>query len=59
MNVQSNGYEKVASGCPDHLTAYYALMRSEDENVKDLDVVVDHLCKKAGEAWLETKSMLF
>ena len=59
MGVQSTGYEKVASGCPDHLTAYYAIMRSEDEKVKDLNEVVDHLCKKAGEAWLETNSMLF
>ena len=59
MGAQSTGYEKVASGCPDHLIAYYVIMHSEDEKVKDLDEVVDHLPKKAGDAWLETNSMLF
>ena len=58
MAAQSTGYEKVASGHPNHLTAYYAIMCSEGEQVKDLEVV-DHLCKKAGNVWLETNSTLF
>ena len=59
MGAQSTGYEKVVSGCPDCLTGYYTIMHSKDEKVKDLDEVVDHMCKKAGEAWLETNSTLF
>ena len=39
MGAQSTGYEKVASGCPDCLTAYYAIMHSEDEKVKGLNEV--------------------
>ena len=59
MGAQSTAYEKVASGCPNCLTAYYAIMHSEGEQVQDLDETVDHLHKKAGEAWLETNSMPF
>ena len=28
MGVQATGYEKVASGCPDHVAAYYMMIRS-------------------------------
>ena len=59
IGAQSTGYEKIASGCLDHLTAYYPIMHSEDEKVEDLDKAVKYLCKKAGEAWLETNSALF
>ena len=43
MGAQSTGYEKVASGCPDHLRAYYTIMHSEGEEVKGLNEVIDHL----------------
>ena len=46
MGAQSTGYEKVASGHPDHLTAYYAIMHSEGEEVKGLDEVIEHLHKR-------------
>ena len=59
MDAQSTGYEKVSSGCLNHLTAYYAIMHSKGEDVQDLDGAIDHLHKKAGEAWLETNSTLF
>ena len=59
MGAQSTGYKKVASGYPDRLTAYYAVMRLEGEEVKGLDEVIEHLCKEAAEAWLETNSTLF
>ena len=54
MGAQSTGY-KVASGHPNHLTAYYVIMCSEGEQVKDLDEAVDHLCKKVGKhGWRPT-----
>ena len=57
MGVLATGYEKVASGCPDHVTAYYTMICSE--GVKKLDEAFDHLCQEAGEAWLDTNSILF
>ena len=59
IGTQSTSYEKVASRCPDHLTAYYTIMCSEDEKVKDLNEAVDYLHKKTGQVWLETNSTLF
>ena len=59
MGPQATGYEMIASGCPDHITTYYAIMCSEEEKVKEFDEAIDHLCEKAGEAWLETNSTLF
>ena len=59
MGAQYTGYEKVASGHPDHFTSYYSIMCSEGEEVKGFDEVIDHLCKQTGEAWLETNSTLF
>ena len=46
-------------GCPDHVTAYYAIMHSEEGKVENLNEAVDHLCKEAGEAWLDMNSTLF
>ena len=31
MGVQTTGYEKAASGCPDCVTAYYLMIKSEGE----------------------------
>ena len=39
--------------------AYYAIMCSEEEKVENLNEAVDHLHKKAGEAWLKMNSTLF
>ena len=44
MGAQSTGYEKVTSGYPNCLTAYYSIMHSEGEQVKALNEAVDHLC---------------
>ena len=33
MGVQTTGYEKAASGHPDHVTAYYSMIKSEGEGV--------------------------
>ena len=59
--VQATGYEKVASGHPDCVTTYYTMIQSEGEGVEaeKLDKAIDCLHKEAGEAWLDTKSILF
>ena len=59
MCVQATGYEKVASGYPNHAMAYYTIMCSKEEKVENLDEAVDHLCKMAGEAWLKMNYTLF
>ena len=53
MGAQATGYEKVASGCPDCVTAYYhAIMKISDK-------AIDCLHERAGDAWLDTNSTLF
>ena len=59
MDAQYTGYEKVASGHPDHFTAYYAIMHSEGEEVKGFDEVIDHLCKQAGKPGLRPTQHCF
>ena len=61
MGVQATGYEKATSGCPDHVTAYYMMIKSEGEgtSAEKLDEAIDHLWEEAGEAWLDTNSILF
>ena len=61
MGVQATGYEKVTSGHPDHVTAYYMMIRSEGEGTEaeKLDEAIDSLHKEAGKAWLDTNSILF
>ena len=59
MGAQATGYKQVASGCPDRVTAYYAIMHSKVEKVENLNEAVDHLCQQAGEAWLDMNSTLF
>ena len=43
MGAQATGYEKVASGHPDHVTACYAIMHSEGGEAENLDEAVGHL----------------
>ena len=61
MGVQATGYEKATSGCPDHVTAYYSMIKSEGEgtSAEKLDEAIDHLQNEAGKAWLDMNSILF
>ena len=61
MGVQATGYKKATSGCPDHVTAYYLMIKSEGEGtlVEKIDEAIDCLWEEAGEAWLDTNSILF
>ena len=59
MGAQATGYEKVSSGCPDCVTAYYAIMCSEGGEAEKLDEAVGCLREEAGEAWLGMNSILF
>ena len=57
--AQSTSYEKVASGHPDCYTVYYAIMHTEGENNTEHEEAIEYLCKKEGQAWLDTDSTLF
>ena len=59
MGVQATGYEKVASGCPDHVAAYYTIIRSKGMEAEKLNRAFDCLRQEVGEAWLDTNSILF
>ena len=59
MGIQATGYKKVASGCPDHVTAYYTTRCSEGVEAEKLKEAFDCLHKEAGEAWLDMNSILF
>ena len=61
MGVQATRYEKATHECPDCATAYYTLTKSEGEGASDekLDEAIEHLWEVAGEAWLDTNSLLF
>ena len=59
MGVEATGYEKVASGCPDHVTAYYTMTHSKGVEAEKLNEAFDCLSKEVGKAWLDTYSILF
>ena len=61
MGVQATGYEKATSGCPDHVTAYYSMIKSMGEGAlaEKLNKAIDCLWEEAGEAWLDMNSILF
>ena len=59
MGIQATGYEQVASGHPDRVTAYYMMIRSEGMEAEKLDEAFDGLCQEVGEAWLDTNFILF
>ena len=52
MGVQTTGYKKATSGCPDHITAYYSMIKSEGEgtSAEKLNKAIDHMWEEAGEA---------
>ena len=57
--AQSTGHEILASGCPDHFKAYYAILRSEEESSEAKDKTMEELLNKVSEAWLRTEGSLF
>ena len=57
--AQLTSYEKVAGRCLDCYTAYYAIMHAKGENVNEHEESIEYLCKKVGQAWLDTNSTLF
>ena len=59
MGTQATGYKKIACGHPDRVTAYYTIIHSEVGEAENFNEVFDHLCKEAGEAGLETNSIIF
>ena len=59
MGIQATGYEKVASGHPDCVTAYYTMICSKGVEAEKLNKAFDCLHKGAGKAWLNTNSILF
>ena len=57
--AQSTGYKMLASGCPDHFTAYYAILRSDEESLEAKDKAIEELLNRMSEAWLRTNTSLF
>ena len=57
--VQASSYEKVATRHPDCYTTYHAIMHSEGNDDDECKSSIKDLHKKASEARLDTKSMLF
>ena len=54
MGAQATGYEKVANGHPDCVTAYYTIMHSKGGKAENLDEAVDCLCtrRQAKHGWV-------
>ena len=51
--AQSTGYEMLASGYPDHFTAYYMQYCSPTRTLwKPNDKAIEELLNKVSEAWL-------
>ena len=59
MGAQATGYEKVASGHPDHVTSYYTRMHCQGGEAENLNETFDHLHQEVGKTWLDTNSILF
>ena len=64
IGTQATRYEKIASGSLDCSAAYYSIMHAKGEGMsaehtRELDAVVDRLCTKMGQVWLDTNSTLF
>ena len=60
MGAQATGYEKVASGCPDHVMAYYnTLCTPKKRSLKISMKQLTALCQQVGEAWLDMNCTLF
>ena len=50
---QSTGHEILASGHPEHFTAYYAILRSDKHSSEAKDKAREELMSKAREVWLQ------
>ena len=48
--VQSTGYEMLASGHPDCFTAYYMILLSDEESVEAKDKVIEELLNWVSDA---------
>ena len=61
MGVQAARYEKATWGRSDHVTVYYSMLKSEGQgaSAEEVDEAISHLRVEAGEAWLETNSILY
>ena len=49
----------LASGCPDHFTAYYMILQSDQESLEAKDKAIEELLNRASEAWLRANASLF
>ena len=61
MGVQATGYEKATQGQPDRVTVYYSMLKSRGRASpsEEVNEAINHLRTEAGEAWLETNSILY
>ena len=50
--AQSTGYEMLASRHPDRFTAYYAILRSNQESSEAKDKAIEELLNRVSKAWL-------
>ena len=57
--AQSTGYKILASGHPDHFTAYYMILQFDEESTEAKDKVIEELCNWASDTWLRTNASLF
>ena len=57
--AQSTSYEMLASGHLDHFTAYYTILRSNQESSEAKDKAIEELLNNVSEAWLQANASLF
>ena len=57
--AQSTGYKMLASGHPDRFTAYYVILRSDEESTEAKDKAMEELLNRVSEAWLRTNASSF
>ena len=57
--AQSTSYKMLASGHPDHFTAYYMILWSDEESTEAKDKAIEELLNRASDTWLQTNALLF
>ena len=57
--AESTGYETLASRHPDHFTAYYMILQSDEESMEAKDKAIEELHNRASDVWLQTNALLF
>ena len=57
--AQSTNYEILASGHLDRFTAYYVILRSDDESTEAKEKAIEELLNRVSEVWLRTNVSLF